>query len=98
MAHPTTTYRPPDGLLSRAAVVVAAATVIAFGWLAGAAAHDVANGTLAAAIRAGGYPCARVIEKESSGEGSRVWRVRCNSGSFQVTLKDGGAAEISPLD
>lgn len=54
MAHPTTTYRPPDGLLSRAAVVVAAATVIAFGWLAGAAAHDVANGTLAAAIRAGG--------------------------------------------
>jgi hypothetical protein len=72
--------------------------VIAFGWLVGAAAHEVAAGTLAAAIRASGHPCARVIESERVSEGASVWRVRCNSGRFQVTMKGDSPAEVVPLD
>ena len=82
----------------RTAIPVAAVGVVAFGWLIGAAAHEVSNGKLAAVIRASGYPCARVIEKERSSEGSSVWRVRCNSGHFQVTMKGDSASEVVPID
>ena len=71
---------------------------VAFGWLIGAAAHEISNGKLAAAIRANGHPCARVIEKERSSEGSSVWRVRCNSGRFRVTMKGDSATEVVPID
>jgi hypothetical protein len=80
---------------SKAASVAGA---IAFGWLVLAAAQDVSNGSLAAAIRGSGHPCARVIEKERSGEGSSVWHVRCNSGRFQVTMKSDSVPEVIPLD
>jgi hypothetical protein len=31
-------------------------------------------------------------------EGASVWRVRCNSGRFQVTMKGDSPAEVVPLD
>jgi hypothetical protein len=98
MGHPITNDRTLRQPLSRTSVLVAVLAAVAFGWLAEAAAHDVADGTLAAAIRASGHPCARVIEKERSGEGSSIWRVRCNSGRFQVTMKGDSAAEVVPID
>jgi hypothetical protein len=58
----------------------------------------MSNGKLAATIRAGGHPCQRVIEKERASEGSSVWRVKCNSGHFQVTMKGDSAPEVVPLD
>lgn len=73
-------------------------SVIAFGTrlsLAGPG-PEVENGTLAAAIRASGQPCARVIEKEY--QGGSLWLVRCNSGRFQVRLNDDATAEVVPLD
>ena len=79
----------------RAWIPVAA---IGIGWLITAAAQDVANGTLAAAIRASGHPCGRVIEKERVSENASVWRVKCNSGHFQVTMKGNTASEVLPLD
>jgi hypothetical protein len=82
----------------RASIPVAALSVVAFGWLIGAAAQEVSNGKLAAVIRASGYPCAHVIKKERSSEGSSVWRVHCNSGHFQVTLKGDSAPEVVPID
>ena len=82
----------------RTSILVTAVGAVAFGWLIGVAAHEVSNGELAAAIRASGNPCARVIEKERSSEGSSVWRVRCNSGHFQVTMKGDSAPEVVPID
>ncbi|TDI94131.1 MAG: hypothetical protein E2O75_00585 [Chloroflexi bacterium] len=82
----------------RTSITVAAVGVVSFGWLIGVAAHGVSNGELAAAIRASGNPCARVIEKERLSEGSSVWRVRCNSGRFQVTMKADSAPEVVPID
>ena len=58
--------------------------------------QEVENGTLAAAIRASGQPCASVIEKEHQGDS--LWLVRCNSGRFQVRLIDDSTAEVVPLD
>ena len=78
--------------------LVIAVGAVAFGWLIGAAAHEMSNGKLAAAIRANGHPCARVIEKQRSSEGSSVWRVRCNSGRFRVTMKGDSATEVVPID
>jgi hypothetical protein len=82
----------------RTSILVTAAGAVAFGWLIGAAAHEMSNGKLAAAIRANGHPCARVIEKERSSEGPSVWRVRCNSGRFRVTMKGDSASEVVPID
>jgi len=82
----------------RTSILVTAVGAVAFGWLIGAAAHEMSNGKLAAAIRANGHPCARVIEKERSSEGSSVWRVRCNSGRFRVTMKSDSTAEVVPID
>lgn len=82
----------------RTSITVVAVGVVSFGWLIGVAAHDVSNGELAAAIRASGNPCARVIKKERLGEGQSVWRVHCNSGHFQVTMKADSAPEVVPID
>ena len=80
----------------RPSIAATAMAAIAFGWLTVATAHDVADGTLAAAIRASGHPCQRVIEKES--KGSSVWRVRCNSGYFEVTMKGDTATSVVTVD
>ena len=82
----------------RPSIAVAAMAAIAFGWLTVATAHDVANGTLAAAIRASGHPCQRVIEKERTSKSSSVWRVRCNSGYFEVTMKGDTATSVVTVD
>ena len=49
-------------------------------------------------IRAAGYPCARVLEKERASEGSSVWRVKCNSGSFSVTMDGDSASAVTRID
>lgn len=67
-------------------------------WLIAAPAGDVADGTLAAAIRGSGHPCAKIVEKQHAGEASAVWQVRCNSGRFQLTEKDDATFEVTALD
>ena len=63
---------------------------------------DVAAGSVAAAIREAGYPCAHVIDRERSkaeaAEGFTIWKVRCNSGGFKVTFKGDAGSEVVPLD
>ena len=98
MKRSTTTGSGTKGRPSRTVLPVVAVGAIAFGWLMVAAAHDVANGTLAAAIRASGHPCARVIKKERLSGSESVWRVHCNSGHFQVTMKGDSASEVVALD
>ncbi len=66
------------------------------GWLGAAAAQEIADGTLAAAIRESGHACAHVISKERAGDS--VWRVRCNSGRFQVTMNQGSTPQVIPID
>ena len=82
----------------RTSLAVTALVAVAFAWRIGAAAEEMANGTLSAAIRASGHACARVVEKERADEGASVWRVRCNSGSFLVTMKGDSTFEVLPLD
>jgi hypothetical protein len=98
MQNPTITNSVFGRRILHTSIPVAAVGAVAFGWLIGVAAHEVSNGELAAAIRASGNPCARVIEKERSSEGSSVWRVRCNSGHFRVTMKGDSAPEVVPID
>ena len=63
---------------------------------------DVARGSVAAAIRAAGYPCARVVNMERSTQGAAqgltVWKVRCNSRAYKVTFKGDTGSEVVPLD
>ena len=70
--------------------------------LAWAGEQDVATGSVAAAIREAGYPCAHVVDMERSTEGVSqgltVWKVRCNSGQFKVTFKGDTGSEVVPLD
>lgn len=96
MQHPTVTKNSFLQRRKRTSVTTAGLGVVAAAWLTVAAGQDVANGTLAAAIRASDHPCDRVIDKERVS--ASVWRVRCNSGHFQVTLKDSGNPEVVPLD
>ena len=77
-----------------AALLVASAT--ALGGVSHTSAQEVAEGTLAAAIRSSGNPCSRVIE--SKNEGSRQWKVRCNSGWYRVTKNKDATLEVTPLD
>lgn len=81
-----------------APIATAALGAIALGWLAAAPAQDVPDGTLAAAIRASGHACEHVIEKSRANEGGSVWRVRCNSGQFQVTMTDGSNPQVVQID
>jgi hypothetical protein len=80
-------------VLALSALTLGAATSLAS---PPAPAEEVENGTLAAAIRDSGQPCARVIEKEH--QGGSLWVVRCNSGRFQVRLNDDSTAEVVLLD
>jgi hypothetical protein len=80
--------RPWSGLV--------AAGLVALGWLASAAAQDIAAGTFAAAIRASGHPCERVIESASKGDS--VWHVRCNAGWYEVTKKGDSTFQVVPLE
>ena len=98
MGFPATSDSAERRRIPRTSIPVAVLGAVAFLWLIGAAAEEVANGTLSAAIRASGHPCTRVIEKKRASEGSSAWRVRCNSGSFLVTIKCDSTSEVVPLD
>lgn len=52
------------------------------------AAEIVSNGEMAAAIRSADYPCDHVLEMQATGE--NVWRVQCNSGTYQVNRDANG--------
>ena len=69
---------------------------MALSWLVAAAAQDIPDGTLAAAIRASGHACDHVIDKQAAGES--IWNVRCNSGRFQVTMTDIDNPQVVKLD
>ena len=78
------------------------ATALACPALAWAGDQDVAEGSVAVAIREAGYPCAHVVDMERSREGAAkgftVWKVRCNSGLFKVTFKGDTGSEVVRLD
>jgi hypothetical protein len=69
---------------------------------AGAGEQEVMSGSVAAAIRQAGHPCAHVIQmdrmKEGAAEGFTTWDVRCNSGRFKVEFKGDTGSEVVPLD
>lgn len=98
MQYPVAINRFYDLRQIRASIAIAAVGIAAFAWITGASAQEMSNGELAATIRASGNPCQRVIEKERASEGSSVWRVKCNSGHFQVTMKGDATPEVVPLD
>jgi hypothetical protein len=75
-----------------------AVIAIALCWLTAAAADDIPNGTLAGAIRASGHPCERVLSKEQISQNPSTWQVRCNSGSFQVTMTKDAPPKVVRLD
>ena len=55
-----------------------------------------AAGNLAATVRASGNPCVHVVEAEQTGD--NTYKVRCNSGTFNVTLNADGTAQVSRAD
>ena len=91
-------YRARGSGRSRSALSAASLGILTVGWLIAAPAQDVADGTLAATIRASGHACEHVIEKQRAGEGASVWRVRCNSGQYQVTMAADGSAQVVQID
>ena len=59
-------------------------------------ADEVTQGEMAGVIRSANYPCAKVLNLQSSGENS--WTVKCNSGSFHVTKNSDGQFSVSSID
>ena len=55
-----------------------------------------AAGNLAAAVRESGNPCVHVVEAEKTGD--NTYKVRCNSGTFNVTFGADGTAQVSRAD
>jgi hypothetical protein len=81
-------FAPASRLLG---VLLAAAALAPASW-----AQEPSHGEMAARIRAAGLPCARALEVVRSGEGT--WRVRCNSGLFEVTERSDGSFDVTPRD
>ena len=79
-------------------IAVATLGLLAVGWLTVVPAQDMANGTLAGAIRASNQPCDRVLEKKRVSEKPAVWRVRCNSGYYEVTMTGDTATAVVSID
>lgn len=81
------------------ATLLACLILISASW---AGDQEVMSGSVAAAIREAGHPCAHVIQmdrsKEGAAEGYSVWNVSCNSGRFKVTFKGDTGSEVVPLD
>jgi len=61
-----------------------------------AAYSQEAAGDLGAAIRESGNPCAHVIEAKQTGNNS--YQVRCNSGTFNVTINADGSAQVTSAE
>ena len=62
------------------------------GIVSGASAEEMSNGKMAGIIRSANHPCAKVIELQPDGEKS--WKVKCNSGSFNVTRNANGKFNV----
>ena len=81
----------------RCARAFAVLVVAGAGTLAPSSAYSQeAAGNLAATIRESGNACAHVIEAEQTGNNS--YKVRCNSGTFNVTINDDGTAQVTSAD
>ncbi len=63
------------------------------GIVSGGSAEEMSNGKMAGIIRSANHPCAKVIELQPDGENS--WKVKCNSGSFNVTRNATGQFSVN---
>lgn len=60
-----------------------------------AMAEETGDGTLAAAIRASGHPCKKIVEKSGT---EPFWQVTCNSGRYTVSKQEDDTFTVAPLD
>ncbi|MDX1433711.1 MAG: hypothetical protein R3286_14810 [Gammaproteobacteria bacterium] len=90
--------RKPLGIAAgHCACALAAILAAGAGMLAPSAAYSQqAAGNLAATIRESGNPCSHVVEAEQTGDNS--YKVRCNSGTFNVTMNADGTAQVTRAD
>ena len=63
--------------------------------MTGAVAGETGDGTLAAAIRASGHPCKKIVEKSGT---EPFWQVTCNSGRYSVSKQKDDTFTVAPLD
>ena len=54
---------------------------------------EISHGEIAGAIRSAGYPCARVLDLQSTSENS--WKVMCNAGNYKVTRDADGNFNVT---
>ncbi len=59
-------------------------------------AAEMNDGEMAAAIRSADYPCQQVLELQAIGDNG--WRVRCNSGIYQVSRDANGQFSVVKTD
>ena len=59
-------------------------------------ASEMTYGEMQAAIRSANFPCANVIDLESSKENS--WIVKCNSGKYRVTRDKNGKFTVNKTE
>ena len=94
---PKNSSNPRSGVLLLK--LLAGSMFLAVAW---AGEQEVMPGSVAAAIREAGHPCAHVIRmermKEGAAEGFTTWDVHCNSGRFKVKFKGDTGSEVVPLD
>ena len=62
------------------------------GIVSGPSAEEMSNGKMAGIIRSANHSCAKVIALQSAGENSG--KVKCNSGSFNVTRNANGQFSV----
>jgi hypothetical protein len=53
---------------------------------------EMSQGEMAATIRSADHPCDHVLELQATGDNG--WRVRCNSGTYQVTRDANGRFSV----
>jgi hypothetical protein len=59
-------------------------------------ATEMEHGDMVAVIRSADYPCQQVLELQDTG--NDAWRVRCNSGTYQVTRDANGQYSVVKTD
>jgi hypothetical protein len=59
-------------------------------------ASEATHGEIRAAIRSANFPCAHVINLESTGD--NTWVVKCNSGKFRVTRDQNNKFTVSQIE
>jgi hypothetical protein len=57
-----------------------------------ALATGMEHGDMVAVIRSADYPCQHVLDLQNTGD--NAWRVRCNSGTYQVTRDPNGQFSV----